>query len=148
MGLELGFKIPTYVVPNLSLQGVLALGEYIYTSTPRMTQTVDNSAEVVMKDVLVPYWRCGYDENGNRIQHYLPSTPQVAASLGLAYNYNYWFIDADVEYFGQSYLDMNPLYRTDYATAGPDNNVTPAEIAYMTKQECFSPAWLVNASVT
>ena len=146
-GLELGFKMPTYLVDNLSLQGVLAAGRYEYTSTPRMTQTVDNSAEVVMKDVLVPYWRCGYDENGNRQQHYLPSTPQLAASLGLAYNYNYWFIDADVEYFGESYLDMNPLYRTDYATAGPDNNVTPAEIAYMTKQERFAPAVLVNASV-
>ena len=42
---------------------------------------------------------------------------------------------------------MNPLYRTDYATAGPDNKLTPAEIEYMTTQERFDPAWLVNLSI-
>ena len=161
-GLELGFKMPTYLVENLSLQGVLSLGRYEYTSNPRMTQTVDNSSEIVLDNVIVPYWKStpayAKDEAGNviatdvsdfsgTIQHFLPSTPQVAASLGLAYNYNYWFIDADVEYFGESYLDMNPLYRTDYATAGTDNVTTPVEIDYMTAQERFDPVWLVNLSV-
>ncbi|MBO4672000.1 MAG: TonB-dependent receptor [Bacteroidales bacterium] len=147
MGIELGFKMPTYFVENLSVQGVLALGSYEYTSNPVMTQTVDNSAEVVMQDVLVPYWRSTTLEDGTVQKHYIPSTPQTAVSLGLSYNRNYWFIDMDVEYFGRSYLDMNPLYRTDYATAGPDNNITAQEIAYMTSQEMFKPAWLVNASV-
>ncbi len=147
MGIELGFKIPTYFVDNLFLQGVLALGSYEYTSNPLMTQTVDNSSEVVMKDVLVPYWKSTPYADGFVQKHYLPSTPQTAASLGLSYNINYWFIDFDVEYFGRSYLDMNPLYRTDYATAGPDNRITDEEIVYMTAQEMFKPAWLVNASV-
>ena len=147
MGIELGFKVPTYVVPNLSVQGVLSLGRYVYTSNPVMTQTVDNSAEVVMQDVLVPYWSWTMLSDGTTKQHYLPSTPQVAASLGLSYNYNYWFIDADVEYFDEAYLDMNPLYRTDYATAGLDNTVTDKEISYMTTQEKFDPAFLLNVSV-
>ncbi len=158
MGIELGFKTPLYFVDNLSLQGVLSLGEYVYTSSPEMTQTVDNSAQAVMTDVLLPYWQSNpvyaKDASGSYTdeivkwqKHYVPSTPQTAASLGLAYNYNYWFIDADVEYFDRSYLDMNPLYRTDYATAGPDYNVTPEEIEYMTSQEKFDPAWLVNLSV-
>ena len=162
MGIEFGFKVPTYFIPNLSVQGVLAAGRYEYTSNPRMTQTVDNSAEVVMENVLVPYWKSSpvYPKDASgRItatdvsayermqQHYVPSTPQLAASLGLSYNYNYWYIDGDVEYFAKSYLDMNPLYRTDYATSGPDYNVTPEEIEYMTSQEEFDPAWLVNASI-
>jgi len=152
MGVEFGFKVPTYIIPNLSLQGVLAWGEYVYTSNPVMTQTVDNSAETVMEDVLLPYWQSSptFDADGNETgwkKHYVPSTPQLAASLGLAYNYNYWFIDADVEYFDKAYLDMNPLYRTDYATAGPDNVWTPAEIEYMTAQEKFDAAFLVNLSV-
>ena len=148
MGLELGFKFPTYVVPNLSVQGVVALGEYLYTSNPTMTQTVDNSAEVVMSNVRVPYWKRTILNDGTVLQkHYVPSTPQTAVSLGLAYNYNYWFIDGDVEYFDRAYLDMNPLYRTDYATAGLDNTVTDMELEYMTLQEQFKPAWLVNVSV-
>ena len=42
---------------------------------------------------------------------------------------------------------MNPLYRTDYATAGPDRIVTPAEVEYMAAQECFKPTFLVNLSI-
>jgi len=147
MGFELGFKFPTYVVPDLSVQGALAIGDYIYTSTPRMTQTVDNSATVVRENELVPYWRSTILSDGKRTQHYVAGTPQFAASLGLAYNHNYWFIDADVEYFADSYLDMNPLYRTDYAVAGLDNTVTDVEVEYMTAQEKFDPAVLVNLSV-
>ena len=160
-GIELGFKVPTPVT-NLSLQGVLSAGRYEYTSNPTMVQTIDNSAEPVeyggMTTLLIPYWKStpvfkkdasgAYTYEIDHYQrHYVPSTPQLAASLGLAYNYNYWFIDADVEYFDEAYLDMNPLYRTDYATGGPDGIVTPVEVEYMTSQEKFDAAWLVNFSV-
>jgi len=148
MGFELGFKLPTYIVENLSVQGVVAAGRYEYTSNPTMTQTVDNSAAEVMKDVEVKYWKATELMDGTVIQkHYVPSTPQLAASLGLAYNRNYWFIDADVECFGESYLDMNPLYRTAGAVAGPDNITTDEEIEYMTTQERFDPAILLNLSI-
>jgi hypothetical protein len=147
MGVEFGFKMPTYVVPNLSVQGVLSAGSYVYTSNPTMTQTVDNSAEIVMENEPVPYWKSTVLSDGTTTQHYVPTTPQLAASIGLAYNRNYWFVDADVEYFAESYLDMNPLYRTASAVAGPDNVTTDAEIAYLTAQEKFDPAMLVNLSV-
>ncbi len=147
MGVELGFKVPTYVVPDLALQGVLAYGRYEYTSNPTLTQTVDNSAEKVLDNVAVPYWKSTLLSDGTTIKHYVPSTPQLAASLGLAYTHNYWFIDADVEYFGESYLDMNPLYRTASSVAGPDNIPTDVEVQYMTSQEKFDPAFLLNMSV-
>lgn len=148
IGVELGFKVPT-PVPNLSVQGVLSYGQYIYTSNPTMYQTYDNSAEYVAGTygVVIPYWKSHPTADGKTVQHYVPSTPQFAASLGLAWNKNYWFIDADVDFFGNSYLDMNPLYRTDMATAGPDNTVTAQEIEYMAAQEKFKNFMLVNASV-
>lgn len=165
IGVELGFKVPT-PVPNLSLQGVFTYGQYIYTSNPTMYQTFDNSAEYVAGTygVVIPYWKSHpvhkknddgsymLDADGNTIvdhfqDHYVPSTPQLATSLGLAWNKNYWFIDADVDFFGNSYLDMNPLYRTDMATAGPDGQVTAQEIEYMAAQEKFKNFMLVNASV-
>ena len=148
IGVELGFKVPT-PVPNLSLQGVLSYGQYIYTSNPTMYQTYDNSAEYVAGTygVTIPYWKSHPTADGKTVQHYVPSTPQLATSLGLAWNKNYWFIDADVDFFGNSYLDMNPLYRTDMATAGPDGQVTVQEIEYMAAQEKFKNFMLVNASV-
>ena len=168
-GLELGFRIPL-VVDGLALRGALALGRAEYTSIPKMMQTIDNSAELISYNgktlVEVPYWAMSpvfkkdadgnypMDENGNYTwevekwqRHYVPSSPQLASSLGLNYFYKYWFFELDAQYFAGTYLDMNPLYRTDYATAGPDNTVTPLEIEYMTTQEKFKGAFLLNASV-
>ena len=166
-GLEFGFKIPTYIVPDLSLQGVLALGSAEYTSNPTMVQTLDNGASLVSyngNDVMnVSFWKyhpvyphdvygkipegTGLNDYIRLQKHYVPSTPQTAASLGLAWNHNYWFVDLDVEYFDRAYLDMNPLYRTDYAVMGPDYKATPEEIEYMTAQEKFPAAFLMNLSV-
>ncbi len=167
MGIELGFKVPL-PVQGLSVEGALSWGEYIYTSTPRMTQTVDNSAEVIFDNGIVPYWANSpvykktvmdgetvyeTDLEGNPVieswqKHYVPSTPQLAADLGLNYRTNsYWFFEIDAQYFANSYLDMNPLYRTDMATAGPDGIVTPMEVEYMTAQEKFDPVFLLNASI-
>ena len=160
-GVELGFEVPT-PIPNLSVQGAVSAGRYEYTSNPTMVQTVDNSAAPVeyggSTTVLIPYWKSHpvfkRDDAGNITstidhfqQHYVPGSPQLATSIGLSYNHNYWYIDGDFEYFAESYLDMNPLYRTDYATAGPDSIVTPTEVEYMASQERFEPFYLVNLSI-
>ena len=148
VGMEAGFKIPSGI-PNVALQGVVAYGQYYYTSNPKMYQTIDNSASIVADTygVTIPYWKSHPDLQGNTVRHYVESTPQLAVSAGFAWNWDYWFVDADVDYFADSYLSMNPLYRTDYATAGPDRIVTPEEVAYMASQEKFKPAWLLNVSV-
>ena len=168
MGVELGFKVPL-PVQGLSLAGAFSWGEYIYTSTPRMTQTIDNSAEVIVDNAPVSYWAShpvhkkyidefgavSYetDADGNYIvektqKHYVPSTPQLAADLGFNYRTNsYWFFELHAQYFAKSYLDMNPLYRTDMAVNGPDGVFTPMEVEYMAAQEEFDPVFLLNASV-
>ncbi|MBQ8573958.1 MAG: TonB-dependent receptor [Bacteroidales bacterium] len=167
IGLEMGFKIPL-PVQGLSLAGALSWGEYIYTSVPRMTMTVDNSAELIYDNQPVPYWASSpvyrktvmdgetvyeTDLDGEPVverfqKHYVPSTPQLAADLGLNYRTNsYWFFELHAQYFAKSYLDMNPLYRTDWIVAGPDWNITPTEVEDLTSQECFAPAFLLNASI-
>lgn len=148
IGLELGFKVPL-PVPNLALQGVVSYGQFVYTSNPKMYQTYDNRAAIVEDTygVTIPYWKSHPTADGKTVKHYVSGTPQLATSLGLSWNKNYWFVDADVDYFDFAYLDMNPLYRTDMATSGPDKTVTPTEIEYMAAQEKFKGAVLVNASV-
>lgn len=148
IGLELGFKVPL-PVPNLALQGVVSYGQFVYTSNPKMYQTYDNSAAIAEDTygVTIPYWKSHPTADGKTVKHYVSGTPQLATSLGLSWNKNYWFVDADVDYFDFAYLDMNPLYRTDMATSGPDKTVTPTEIEYMASQEKFKGAVLVNASV-
>lgn len=166
MGIELGVQVPLFV-EGLSISGVLSWGEYIYTSNPHMVQTVDNSAEII-RDEDVPYWKSqpvykiadyingapvyDKDADGNYIiegekKHYVPSTPQLAAAIGLNYNINYWFFEVTGQYFAHSYLDMNPLYRTAFACGGGDGVITPEEVNYMAAQEEFDPAFLLNLSI-
>ena len=92
------------------------------------------------------------------VKHYVPSSPQIAAELAVNYRTNsYWFFEINAQYFGKSYLDMNPLYRTEYACQGPDGVASEEEIKYMCAQENLfvrpdgsNPAYthfLLNASV-
>ena len=164
MGIELGVKVPLFV-EGLSASGVLSWGEYIYTSTPHMVQTVDNSAEII-RDEDVKYWQSHpvfkkttvdgvevYDQDANgyivekNVKHYVPSTPQLAAELALNYRYNYWYLEVNGQYFAHSYLDMNPLYRTSFACSGGDGIETPSEVESMASQEQFNPVFLLNASI-
>ena len=165
-GLEAAVQVPIY--RGLSLRGALSWGQYTYTSNPDYVQTRDNSAEVIFDNQLVPYWAATpvfkqavvngetmyqTDANGDPVidhykKHYVPSTPQFASSLGFNYRTNsYWFFEIAAQYFAHSYLDMNPLYRTDMAVAGPDKITTPVEVTYMTSQEEFDPVFLLNASI-
>lgn len=166
-GIEVGAKIPL-PLQGLSLSAVVSWGEYIYTSNPRMTQTIDNSSEVIFDNQEVPYWKShpiykrvtledgtkvfDVDVDGNPIvekqqKHYVPSTPQLATHLALNYRTNsYWFFEINGQFYANSYLDMNPLYRTQMAVAGPDGIASPTEIEYMAAQEKFAPVFLLNAS--
>ena len=162
IGIEFGAKMPLFV-SGLTASAVLSLGEFVYTSNPHMIQTVDNSAEII-RDETLPYWQSNpvfkknsdgsyaYAEDGSPIvektrKHYVPSTPQLAGELALNYRTNsYWFFELNGQYFAKSWLDMNPLYRTQFAVSGPDGVATPEEIEYMTTQECFNPCFLLNAS--
>lgn len=187
IGIEVGFKVP-FFISGLTAQGALSLGEYVYTSTPKMTQTIDNSSTVVVENEPVTYWPAHpvykTDESGayvidadgrytvDKVQkHYVPSTPQLAVNLGLNYRLpSYWFFSLGANYYANSYLSMNPLYRTELAVVGPDDKMTSAsreehrlswlltqdmvnqgltatEIEYMAAQEKFPAAFVVNASV-
>lgn len=167
MGVELGFKVPL-PVDGLSVSGAFTIGENIYVKNrgkdPYMIQTIDNSAEIV-REGTVKYWvshpETEYTADGTttkNIKHYVPSSPQIAAEIALNYRTkSYWFFEVNAQYFGRSYLDMNPLYRTEYACEGPDGVASDAEIKYMCAQENLfvrpdgsNPAYthfLLNASV-
>ncbi len=181
MGVEIGIKVPL-PVQGLSVSGAFAWGDNIYVKNrgkdPHMVQTIDNSAEIVRNED-VPYWvsnpvyKKEFDEEGNVYyyddadgnyilegyqKHYVPSSPQIAAELALNYRTNsYWFFEVNAQYFGKSYLDMNPLYRTQYACSGADGILSPAEVEYMAGQESLftradgsNPAYthfLLNCSV-
>ena len=101
MGLELGFSVP--IAWGLSFQGAVSYGDYIYTSNPKFTQMIDNSATDVVNSVV--NWK------GMKVE----STPQTAINLGLNFRGpKNWFASVDFNYYDRLYLSMNPMYRTQY----------------------------------
>ncbi len=139
-GVEVGFSIPLFKFLNLN--GAVSYGDYRYTSNPLITQTADNSAEIVLSGEKV-YWK-GY---------HVESTPQTAANLGLALRTsNNIYAGIDVNYYNALYLSMNPLYRTDKALTGRifasntyEENL--ASVKEMTHQERFDNAFVLNANI-
>ena len=104
-GIELGAEAKVY--KGLSLTGAAAIGRYRYTTRQNATVTVDNSAEVVAKDVTV------YSKD-----FYVP-TPQEAYTVGFDYRSpKFWFVNLNVNYFNNMYMDFNPIRRTESAVNG------------------------------
>ena len=99
-GLELAAQVK--LSPTWELTAVYAEGQYLYNSRPSATVTRDNS------DTAIATGRTVYLKN-----YRVGGMPQRAASVGLRYNApKYWAIGANVNYFGNIYLDPNPDRRT------------------------------------
>jgi len=109
MGLELA--IEGKVTPTLTLNGVAALGQYIFNSRQRATITQDNNAAVLVQD------RTIFSNN-----FYVPGTPQTAYSAGINYSSpNYWFANLNFNFFDDLWIDFNPDRRTEVAVEGVDD---------------------------
>jgi len=99
-GVELGAEVK--LSPTWQLTAVYGDGQSIYNSRPTATITRDNSDTALATNRTV-YWK----------NYRIGGMPQRAASLGLRYNApKYWSLGADVNYFGNIYLDPNPDRRT------------------------------------
>ncbi|MCF3110871.1 TonB-dependent receptor [Niabella sp. CC-SYL272] len=111
-----------------SLNGVASVGRYYYNGRPHAIVTVDNDAAVLTEQVV-------YLKNFR-----VPSTPQNAYSAGFFYRSpRYWFFSLSGNYFGQSWLSVNPIRRTIAAIgdADPASSDVQERINRMTVQEKF-----------
>ncbi len=124
MGIEAGAEVK--LSPTFTAKGMFGYGQYKYTSNPDYVQTVDNTEKVLESDKI--YW-----ENFN-----VEGTPMTVGSLGITYNSpKYWWIGISGNYFARSFIDMNPVLRTDRARA---------ELPYeYVKQEEFDPGFSLDA---
>lgn len=86
------------VSPTLSVSGVAALGFYRYTSEPLASQVQDRNENLLFEEETIYI-------NGFLV----PGTPMTALSLGFSYNSpNYWFVNLDINYFDDLFIDFNP----------------------------------------
>lgn len=105
MGIE--FSGELNLAPGLSVFAVANIGDYIYTSRPEATITIDNVG--ITSDPKTIYIK----------NYYVEATPQTAGTVGLRYNSSkFWFATLSVNYFDRSYIPMNYERRTEDAVRG------------------------------
>ncbi|NIG56626.1 TonB-dependent receptor [Chitinophaga sp. Cy-1792] len=105
IGLEIGLEAPIY--KGLSLKAAANIGRYYYNTRQNAVVTVDNSSAILANETV-------YAKN-----YRIGQTPQEAYTVGLNYQgKRNWFANVNFNYFDQMWLDMNPIRRTERATAG------------------------------
>lgn len=102
-GVEFGMEVK--ITPEVSGTAVLGYGQYLYNSRPNVTIARDNDSEILVTD------RVAYLKN-----YHVGGMPEFATSVGLRYNApRFWFISANINYFDQTYIQINPDRRTQEA---------------------------------
>jgi hypothetical protein len=104
-GLEVGLE--GIVSKRVSILGVLAYGQYLYTNRPTETISADNTATLLAADQTV------YLKN-----YHVGGTPEVASSIGVRYTgKSYWYAGVYLNYFANNYVTINPSRFTEAAMA-------------------------------
>ena len=138
MGVELGAEVILY--KGLTLNAAASIGRFRYNTRQNATVTADNTSGIISKETI-------YSKN------FYVATPQEAYSVGLNYRSpKFWYVNLNVNYFNQMWLDFNPIRRTAAAVDGvKENSYTWHQILDQTKLKSqFSVdafagySWLMN----
>lgn len=114
MGIEFGIEVK--IGEMFSVVGAANIGDYTYTNNPNVTITADNGYDILAADN-VSASHPVYFKN-----FHVAGTPQIAGTLGLKFNHDYWWANVNVNYFDGIYVDMNPERRTTAARGTLDAN--------------------------
>lgn len=131
-GLEVGAEYKP--LSNLSIVGVVSYGNFRYTNRPLGTRNYDNGSYPDTTETI-------YLKN-----FYVGGSPQLASSVGLRYNKNYWFFDLNANFYDKIWLDVNPQRRTTATIYG----LLPSEqdiIKKITEQTQLDGGFTMDASI-
>ena len=137
-GLELGLE--AQVTPTIKLKGVASMGQFTYDNNPDLYLT---SSSFTSEDGSISYGKA------NLKDYKLAAGPQQAFSAGFEYrDPDYWWFGATANFLTNTYIDVNPLTRTENLYLDSDGlpfNDYDVDIARaLLKQEKFDDYMVVN----
>ncbi|WP_223549746.1 TonB-dependent receptor [Aestuariivivens sp. NBU2969] len=137
-GVELGLE--AQVTPTIKLKGVASMGQFTYDNNPDLYLT---SSSFTSEDGSISYGKA------NLKDYKLATGPQQAFSAGFEYrDPDYWWFGATANFFTNTYIDVNPLTRTENLYLDSDGlpfNDYDVDIARaLLKQEKFNDYMVVN----
>jgi len=107
LGAELGAEIKLSSMFWLILAG--NFGDYRYSNNPVVYTNYENGTDITefgqVDQKQVVYWK----------NYFVAGSPQVAATLGLKFNHNYWWVNINANYFDRIFCQINPDRRTSEA---------------------------------
>ena len=144
IGAELGIEYQA--TQTIKVTGSAAYGQYIYSNNPNVALSVDGRQAQGLNPVV------GFGQSS--LKNYRQGgMPQQAYSLGIEYrDPKFWWIGVNGNYLADSYVDVDPLLRTDNffqipGFSGLSFPEADAERAkFLLKQEKFDPFYLLNLS--
>jgi len=110
IGVEAGAEIKLGSMFSLILAGTW--GDYRYTDRAHVTMNAENGVDFDGQMERTVYWK----------NYHVAGSPQVAATGGLKFNYNYWWVNINCNWFDKIYCDLNPERRTSTARGSLDEN--------------------------
>jgi hypothetical protein len=102
LGIELGTEIK--LCPMLWLVMAGTVGDYRYSNTPIVNINAENGYSIT-DEVKTVHWK----------NYFVSGSPQIAGTLGLKFNYDYWWVNINANYFDRIFVDMSPQRRTSSA---------------------------------
>ncbi len=145
IGLEVGLEYQVTKTLKATFAGTY--GEYTYDSNPTVQLNIDSQASATNTFPVRDY---GVATLKNYKQ---PGMPQTAASVGLEYrDPKFWWVGANANYLGNSYIDVAPILRTESFlvdqtfgnSSTPFYEATQERVDQLLKQEKFDPFTLIN----
>ena len=140
MGLELGLEYQ--LTPTIRATLAASYGQYIYSDNARLKTNDDNIAAAGNNPIT--------DFGTVYLKNYRqPGMPQTAASFGLEYrDPKFWHIGANINYLGNTYLDVSSILRTDNFTLNSSGISFPGaseeRVRNVLQQEEFDGFSLLN----
>lgn len=144
MGAELGLDVK--IIPTLSLQGLVSLGQFTYENDP-VTYFASDASGIFSNGLSYINLGKAYIKNYRQ-----GGTPQQAYSLGFRYNSpKYWWFGANWNYFDDNYLDPSALIRTESfvqnnVSSTPYINLSESELRRVLQPNKLPSSFFINAN--
>jgi len=107
LGAELGAEVKLSSMFTLILAG--NFGDYRYSNNPVFYSNYENGTDVretgQIDNKQTTYWK----------NYFVAGSPQVAGTVGLKFNHDYWWVNINANYFDRIFCDINPDRRTTQA---------------------------------
>ena len=145
-GVEFGFE--WQVLPEIKIKSAFAIGNHQFANHPQLILTSENIETERGIDFVERERSFGQSYIKG---YFLPTGPQQAFSLNIEYrDPKYWWLSVAGNYFLDSYIDINPLLRTQNFYSDTDGfpfiEYSEKEAEKLLQQEKIPSYFLVNLS--